>query len=83
MSVPPSQDDFHSDNQASPYLEYLSSGENLAGCADFVTTPSRTFFRVYTLFPDSSSVYIKCMLAVANGWRRTRRESDGLECFAS
>jgi hypothetical protein len=27
-------------------LEYLSSGLNLAGCADFVTTPSNTFFRV-------------------------------------
>jgi hypothetical protein len=28
------------------YLEYLSSGENLAGCADLVTVPSSTFFSV-------------------------------------
>lgn len=27
-------------------LEYLSSGENLAGCADFVTSPVTTFFSV-------------------------------------
>lgn len=27
-------------------LEYLSSGENLAGCADLVTSPETTFFRV-------------------------------------
>ena len=28
------------------YLEYLSSGEKRAGCADLVTTPSSTFFNV-------------------------------------
>ncbi len=27
-------------------LEYLSSGENRAGCADLVTSPETTFFRV-------------------------------------
>src|SRR5436853_4338220 len=28
------------------YLEYLSSGEKRAGCADLVTVPSSTFFNV-------------------------------------
>lgn len=29
-----------------PYREYLSSGENLAGCADLVTSLPTTFFKV-------------------------------------
>ncbi len=48
------------------YLEYLSSGENLAGCADFVTVLSRTFLRVYILLPvTGSSVYMRCIFARA------------------
>ena len=42
-------------------LEYLSSGENLAGCADLVTAPSRTFLRVYTRFPSLLRVYMRCI----------------------
>lgn len=44
-------------------LENLSSGENLAGCADLVTSPSSVcFLRVYILFPSGPKVYIKCMV---------------------
>lgn len=33
--------------RGAPYLEYLSSGENLAGCADLVIAPDEvTFFKV-------------------------------------
>ena len=42
-------------------LEYLSSGENLAGWADFVTWPSLIFLRVYSRLPEASRVYIRCM----------------------
>lgn len=44
------------------YLEYLSSGEKRAGCADFVTSPSATFCRVYRRLPLESRVYIRCMV---------------------
>lgn len=48
--------------KGSTNLEYLSSGENLAGCADLVTSPFRTFLRVYVRFPSLSRVYIRCIL---------------------
>ena len=48
------------------YLDHLSSGENLAGCADFVTSPSAIFFSVYMRFPFPSSVYMRCILATEN-----------------
>lgn len=45
------------------YLEYLSSGENRAGCADFVTSASTTFFNVYVRLPSASRVNMRCMAA--------------------
>jgi hypothetical protein len=44
-------------------LEYLSSGENLAGCADLVTSPDTTLCRVYMRLPLASRVYMRCMLS--------------------
>lgn len=44
-------------------LENLSSGENLAGCADIVRLPSAVIFlRVYILLPSGLSVYIRCIV---------------------
>jgi hypothetical protein len=42
----------------------LSSGEKRAGCADLVTWPWATFFRVYWRTPFSSVVYMRCILAL-------------------
>lgn len=53
--------------ERSTYLEYLSSGENLAGCADLVTSPSVIFFRVYWRLPLPSRVYMRCI--VTELWR--------------
>lgn len=47
------------------WRDHLSSGENRAGCADLVTLPSTTFFKVYRRLPASSRVYIKCILKSA------------------
>jgi hypothetical protein len=41
----------------STHLEYLSSGEKRAGWADLVTSPFRTFLRVYTRLPSLSVTY--------------------------
>jgi hypothetical protein len=41
----------------------LSSGENLAGCADLVTSPDTTLCRVYMRLPLASRVYMRCMLS--------------------
>ena len=43
-------------------LEYLSSGENRAGCADFETSPETTFLSVYWRTPFESRVYMRCIL---------------------
>lgn len=43
-------------------LEYLSSGEKRAGCADLVTSPAETFLSVYRRLPVASTVYMRCML---------------------
>ena len=56
--------------------DHLSSGEKRAGCADFVTSPCRTFFSVYVRRPSGPRVYIRCMVGggggglvwVAGGW---------------
>ena len=45
------------------HLEYLSSGENRAGWADFVTSLPCTFFNVYTRLPSASRVYMRCMVS--------------------
>jgi len=46
-------------------LEYLSSGENLAGCADFVILLSSIFFSVYCRCPDGVRVYMRCIFSLS------------------
>ena len=44
-------------------LENLSSGENLAGCADTVCLPfGSAFLSVYTRLPSASRWYMRCMV---------------------
>lgn len=44
------------------YLEYRSSGLNLAGCADLATSPDTTFFSVYSRLPSALRVNMRCIL---------------------